>query len=195
MIWITFLTGIPDGSLSLRCKCRSIFDCSQRFLTVSLYTVIEASLELCSLLTFNLLHLSDRRTLGMIHHSFHIDSFSTIVEFACNSLTTTCYLRLFSVLISPKIFVYPVNRVNIPIRRNRFMSSLKVPWLSLNGFSKRVYALNCSPRRIDNRSRRSNYPPKRALNFPAMGLNFPPKRLIYPPKRLSCKAFPHKRLM
>ena len=31
----------------------------QSFLTVSLYTVMEASLELCSLLTFNLLHLSE----------------------------------------------------------------------------------------------------------------------------------------
>ena len=59
MIWITFLMGILDSSLSLRCKCQLIFDCLQSFLTVSLYTVIEASLELCSLLTFNLLNLSE----------------------------------------------------------------------------------------------------------------------------------------
>ena len=32
----------------------------------------------------------------MIHHSFHIDSFSTTVEFTCISLTTTCYLKFFS---------------------------------------------------------------------------------------------------
>ena len=43
---ITFLTRIFDGSLSLSCKCRSLFDCLQSFLTVILYTVIEASLEL-----------------------------------------------------------------------------------------------------------------------------------------------------
>ena len=29
MIWITFLTGILDGSLSLECKCPLIFDCLQ----------------------------------------------------------------------------------------------------------------------------------------------------------------------
>ena len=99
-----------EAALSLRCKCRSIFDCLQSFLTVSLYTVLEASLELCSLLTLvRFARNNYRRTLGMIHHSFHIDSFS----------------NFFSVLISPKIFVYPVNRLNILTSGNRFMSSLK----------------------------------------------------------------------
>jgi len=53
------------------------------------------------------------------------------------------------------------------------MPSLKVLWLSFNSFSKRVYALNYSPRGIDNRTRRSNYPPKRALKiFPQWGSIF-----------------------
>ena len=64
------------------------------------------------------------------------------------------------------------------------MSSLKVLWFSFNGFSKRVYVLNYSPRRVDNCTRWSNYPWKRAINSPKMGLNFPPKRLTYPLKRL-----------
>ena len=93
----------------------------------------------------------------MIHHSFHIDSFSITVEFACISLTTTCYLKFFSVLVSPQIFVYPINRLNILTSRNRFMSSLKVLYFSLDDFSKRVYAINYSPRRINNCTRRSNY--------------------------------------
>ena len=38
------------------------------------------------------------------------------------------------------------------------MSSLKVLYFSFNGFSKRVYAINYSPRRIYNRTRRSNSP-------------------------------------
>ena len=43
---------------------------------------------------------------------------------------------------------YPLSRLNILISRNRFMSSLKVLCFSFNGFSKRVYAINYSPRRI-----------------------------------------------
>ena len=58
MVWITFLTGILDGSLSLElCMCPLIFDCLQSFLTVSLYTVIEGSFELPSLFTSNISQL------------------------------------------------------------------------------------------------------------------------------------------
>ena len=56
MIWITFLTRIFDGSVS-KVQVSTDFGCLQSFLIVSLSTVIEASLELCSLLT--LLHLSE----------------------------------------------------------------------------------------------------------------------------------------
>ena len=94
----------------------------------------------------------------MIHHSFHIDSFSTTVEFTCISFTTTCYLNFCSVLIFPQIFVYPVNRLNILISRNRFMSSLKVLYFSFNGFSKRIRDQLFSEEDI-YRTRRSNYSP------------------------------------
>lgn len=58
MVWITFLTAILDRSLSLKCKCRPIFDCLQSFLKVSPYTVVKTSLELYSLFKFNLSNLS-----------------------------------------------------------------------------------------------------------------------------------------
>ena len=47
--------------------------------------------------------------------------------------------------------------------------------------------------RIYNRTRRSNYPLMRALNFPPKRLTHPPKTFFYPPKSLSCKGFPHER--
>ena len=129
----------------------------------------------------------------MIYHSFHINRFSIIREFTYNSLTTMGYLKLFCVLISPTNLCSSLKQAQYSYKEEEvyvfpestlvFLQRLQWTNISAQLFSRRIY----------NRTRRSNYPPKRTLNFPPKRLTHPPKRFFYPPKSLSCKGFPRER--
>ena len=185
MIWITFLTGILDGSLSLECKCPLIFDCLQIFLVVSLYTVIDRSFELRSIIW---------QLRGIIisqkFSKWFTTAFTSIVSRSLKDL-----LAVFWQLVSRALCPCNAGRrftekdLFIPQRDSIFAHVFyclraRVLVYSAKGLNIRSCFFCLRAKVLNYLTMVLNIPPKR-LHYPTMGLNIPPERLNYPPKRLS----------
>ena len=154
------------------------------------YTVIEVSLELCSLLTFNLLHLSKKLQKNFGNDSVQL-SYQQFLDHCCiheQQFGNHVLLKIFWRFDFPQIS-YKEEQIHVFPSFFRFSSKASVNKYT-HSIILRGGTIIAHEDLIILRRDRSNFPtmgptsPLRRLSSHPKRLTYPPKMFIYPPKRL-----------